>query len=187
VRDFDPTSHVSLAGSLLIAHPGLRDPNFARTVLFISSHDSKDGALGIILNRPSGRSVGDVLPNKPIGALAQVPLLLGGPVQQDQLTFASFHWSPETERMECKHHLLIPEAQEALEEEHTVVRAFIGYAGWGGGQLEEELAHRSWLVGKPWGDLLAGSPGPALWRNVTSTFGPWFKLVAEAPDDPSGN
>lgn len=186
MRDFDPST-LSLAGSLLIAHPGLRDPNFSRTVLFISAHDATEGALGIILNRPSGRSVGDLLPNKPIGNLAQLPVLLGGPVQQNQLTFASFRWSPETERMECRHHLLIPEAQEAMEQEHTEVRAFVGYAGWSGGQLEAELAQRSWLVAKPWPDVLTEAQTPVLWRNLTSSFGPWYRLIAEAPEDPSMN
>jgi putative transcriptional regulator len=186
VSDFDSSS-VSLAGSLLIAHPNLRDPNFHKSVLFISTHDAKAGALGMILNRPSGRTVGELLPNKPIGALAQLPVLLGGPVAQDQLVFASFHWLAETERMECKHHLLIPEALEALEEEHTEVRAFIGYAGWTAGQLEEELAQRSWLIGTPSSEILFEAQAPALWRNVTSTFGPKFRLIAEAPDDPGLN
>lgn len=187
VRDFDQSSNLSLAGSLLIAHPSLLDPNFCRTVLFIASHTKEDGALGVVLNRPSGRTVGDVLPNKPIGALAHVPLLVGGPVQQHQLTFAAFRWCPETERMDCRFQLLIPEAQEALEEEYTEVRAFVGYAGWSGGQLEEEMAQRSWLVARPWSDVLAAEQTPTLWRNVTSSFGPWYRLVAEAPEDPSTN
>ena len=186
MRDFEPST-ASLAGSLLIAHPGMLDPNFHRAVLFLSGHDASDGSFGVILNRPSGNSVGDVLPNKPLGALARVPVLLGGPVQPDQLLFAAFRWHEETARMECRHHLLIPDAQAALAEEHTEVRAFIGYAGWGKGQLESELAQKSWLVGKPARDILALDRVPELWRTVTSSFGPWFQLVAEAPEDPSKN
>lgn len=176
----------SLAGSLLIAHPGLLDPNFRRTVLLISEHD-KEGTFGLVLNRPTGRTLGELLPNKPIGALAQLPVLLGGPVQANQLIFASFHWSMETDRMHCRHHLQIPEAQEALEQEHTEVRAFIGYSGWTGGQIEAEMKEKSWLVAQPTLDLFAPGKHATLWRDVTSSFGPWFRLVAEAPDDLSSN
>jgi putative transcriptional regulator len=186
VREFEPSS-LSLAGSLLIAHPALLDPNFKKTVLFLSKHDAEEGSFGLVLNRPAGRLVGDVLPNKPLGELARVPVLLGGPVQQDQLIFASFRWHAETERMECQHHLLIPEAQEVLEQPDVTVRAFIGYAGWTKGQLEGELAQKAWLLTKPGMEVLQIDKSPTLWRDVTSGFGPWFRLVAEAPDDPSAN
>jgi putative transcriptional regulator len=186
VRDFESSS-LSLAGSLLIAHPGLLDPNFRRSVLFLSSNDANEGSLGMILNRPSGRTVGDVLPKKSLGELDHVPVLLGGPVQQDQLIFVSFRWIDDEDRMECHHHLAIPEAQELVTQEDTIVRAFIGYAGWGKGQLEGELAQKAWLISKPPRDVLAAERLPKLWREVTSGFGPWFKLVAEAPEDPSGN
>ena len=186
MREFGSSS-LSLGGSLLVSHPSLTDPNFHKTVIFISSNDPEEGSVGLILNRPAGRTVGDVLPNKPIGALARIPVFLGGPVSNDQLVFASFRWHPESERMECRHHLLIPDAQEAIEQEHTTVRAFIGYAGWTKGQLEGELAQRAWLVGKPGREVLAVEKLPVLWREVTSSFGPWFRLVAEAPDDPARN
>jgi putative transcriptional regulator len=186
VRDFESSS-LSLAGSLLIAHPGLLDPNFRRSVLFISANDPNEGSFGMILNRPSGRTVGDVLTNKSLGPLDQIPVLLGGPVQQDQLIFAGFRWVEEQGRMECRHHLMIPEAHELLADEDTIVRAFIGYSGWGKGQLEGELAQKAWLLTKADRDVLAPEKSSRLWRDATSQFGPWFKLVAEAPEDPSAN
>ena len=186
VREFESSS-LSLAGSLLIAHPALLDPNFRKTVLFLSKHDAEEGSFGLVVNRPAGRLVGDVLPNKPLGELARVPVLLGGPVQQDQLIFASFRWHAETERMECQHHLLIPEAQEVAEDPETTVRAFIGYAGWTKGQLEGELSQKAWLIGRPNPEVLEIDKSPTLWRDVMSNFGPWFRLVAEAPDDPTIN
>lgn len=155
-------------------------------MIFISEHDEQ-GAFGMVLNRPTGRMLGELLPNKPIGALAQLPVLLGGPVQANQLVFASFHWSMETERMHCRHHLLIPEAQEALEQEHTEVRAFIGYAGWTGGQIEAELGEKSWLIARPATELFLPGAHATLWRDLIGSFGPWFRLVAEAPDDLSSN
>jgi putative transcriptional regulator len=108
-------------------------------------------------------------------------------VALDQLTFVAFRWHPESERMECRHHLLIPDAQEAIEAEHTTVRAFIGYAGWGKGQLEGELAQRAWLVGQPGREALAAPALGGLWRTVVGSFGPRFRLEAEAPDEPGRN
>lgn len=89
--------------------------------------------------------------------------------------------------MECRHHLMLSDAREAFEDEETVVRAFVGYGGWSKGQLEGELAQKAWLVAKPTHDVLATRRCTTLWRELTSSFGPWFRLVAEAPDDPTVN
>lgn len=181
------SSSISLAGSLLIAHPHLLDPNFSKTVLFLSANDAQEGSFGLTLNRPSGRTVADLLPDRDLGALATVPVFLGGPVSTDQLIFASFHWRPQKQQLECQHHLVIDEAEQALAGGKAVVRAFVGYAGWSKGQLEGELATRSWLVQKPTREMLELERCPRLWREITSTFGPWFQLVAEAPDELSNN
>ena len=186
VREFESTSP-SLAGSILIAHPSLLDPNFRKSVLMLTANDPEEGSFALTLNRPSGRTVADVLPGKELGALARVPVLLGGPVSADQLIFASFLWHAETERLECRHHLLIEEATALVADDAVTVRAFIGYAGWTKGQLEGELAQRAWLVQKPGREVLDLEKAPTLWRDITSNFGPWFRLVAEAPDQPSRN
>lgn len=186
VREFGSSS-LSLAGSLLIAHPGLLDPNFRRSVLFLSTNDPQEGSFGLTLNRPSGRIVGDLLPDKPLGVLGQVPVFIGGPVSMDQLIFASFRWHVTDQRMECRHHLAIEDAEHVTADSETVLRAFVGYAGWGKGQLEGELAQRSWLVQRPAPTVLEYAKCPTLWREITSGFGPWFQLVAEAPEDISRN
>src|ERR1700757_931159 len=82
----------SLAGSLLVAHPNMLDPNFRRTVLFVSEHDPNDGALGVIINRPLDRQVADLVTDTPPVGLADVPVFLGGPVGKNQLMFAAFEW-----------------------------------------------------------------------------------------------
>ncbi len=186
MREF-ASSSISLAGSLLIAHPSLLDPNFRKTVLLISANDAQDGSFGLTLNRPAGHTVEEILPGKSLGPLGRVPVFLGGPVARDQLVFASFRWHEETERLECQHHLVIEEAEQVLQDESVIVRAFVGYAGWSKGQLEGELAQRSWLVGKPPRDVLDLARCPTLWRDITSTYGPWFQLLAEAPDEAGQN
>ena len=189
MREFDiGPSTPSLAGSLLISHPGLLDPNFRRTVIYLSAHDAKEGSFGLVLNRPSGQSVSDLLPDRDeLGALGDVPVLLGGPVSADQLSFAAFEWQRDKRRFECRHHIDIEEAQSLLESGDAAVRAFVGYAGWGKGQLEGELAQKAWLLAKPEEDLLSLPRAPRLWKDLLGSFGPWFRLVADAPEDVSGN
>jgi putative transcriptional regulator len=186
VREFGSSSS-NIAGSLLVAHPGLQDPNFRRAVLFISTNDPQEGSFGLTLNRLAGRAVGDVLAGKDLGALARVPVFLGGPVGVDQLIFAAFKWHPETQRIECRHHLGLEEAQESVNSEQTIVRAFIGYAGWSKGQLEGELAQRAWLVCKAGRELLDSDRCQHLWRETLRGLGPYFELIADAPDDLSRN
>src|ERR1700732_4344692 len=81
---------LSLAGSLLVAHPNMLDPNFRRAVLFISAHDAEDGALGVILNRPLDKQVADLVNDAPPEGLADVPVFLGGPMEKNRLMFAAF-------------------------------------------------------------------------------------------------
>lgn len=184
----EPVVTSSLAGSLLIAHPSMMDPNFHRAVIMLPDHTLKDGSFGLILNRPTGKFIGDLLQNQTLGQLARIPVLKGGPVQADQLLLAAFRWHPQTSMLECRHHISLEEAEQLATAQHHTVRAFVGYAGWSGGQLEGELAQRAWLVRRAdQEDVLELDRAPRVWRDLTSGFGPWFQLVAEAPDDPSMN
>ncbi len=180
MREF---ASAGLTGSLLIAHPELRDPNFVKTVLFIAAHTPKDGAIGLVLNRPTDRRVADLLPGQDLGPLTQLPVFFGGPVETEQLIFAAFCRDPKTGILQGYHHLGLEEAQALLETSQSVVRAYVGYSGWSKGQLEGELSQKAWLVGKPGSDVLSEKRCGLLWRDSVSGFGPWFRLVAEAPED----
>ena len=184
----EPVVTASLAGSLLIAHPSLADPNFHRTVIMLPEHSQAEGSFGLVLNRPTGKVIGDLLNDKPLGHLAAIPVLRGGPVQDDQLLLAVFRWHPQTNVLECRHHISLEEAEQLSTAQYHTVRAFVGYSGWTGGQLEGELAQRAWLVRRAdQEDILETERVQRVWRDLTSGFGPWFKLVAEAPDDPTLN
>jgi putative transcriptional regulator len=184
----EPVTTTTLAGSFLVAHPTMMDPNFHRTVIMLPDHSVKDGSFGLILNRPTGKTVGDLLRDKPLGPLARVPVLNGGPVQHDQLLLAAFRWHPQTNWLECKHHISLEEAETLAIAQYHTVRAFVGYSGWSSGQLEGELAQRAWLVRRAdVEDILEIERSPRVWRDLTATFGPWFQMVAEAPDEPGMN
>ena len=176
----------SLAGSLLVAHPSMADPNFRRTVLFISAHDPNDGALGIILNRPLDKQVADLVKEFPPDGLADVPVFMGGPVGKDQLMFAAFEWK-KGQGLKLNHNVDVEEASERVDQDPGSIRAFVGYAGWSAGQLEAEVKQSAWILQKPTRSTLAPERLPKLWFDIMRGMGPWFKMLAAAPDDPSLN
>jgi putative transcriptional regulator len=189
VREFSQSHSGSeeLSNSLLIAHPSLLDPNFRRSVVYITAHDSEEGSHGLIINRPTDNTVADLLPMEDMGALANLPVFIGGPVGQNQLTFAVFRKQSTSDIIECKAHLEIEEARELAGKRLTSVRAFIGYAGWSKGQLEGEVGQKSWIIRPPDRDLLDVKKSGEIWPSVMRGLGPWFRLLAAAPDDPSRN
>lgn len=181
------TPSLGLTGSLLIAHPNLLDPNFKRTVLYLPVHNPADGSFGLILNRPTGRTVEHFLPDQELGRIAGVPVFIGGPVAPDQITFAALSWNAADGVVECQTHIGIEDAWKVLDAEDASLRAFVGYSGWSGGQLESELAQKAWLVQKPDRNILDIGKCSDLWRVMLREQGPWFRLLASAPEDPSMN
>jgi putative transcriptional regulator len=160
----------ALTGRLLIAGPSLGDANFDRTIVFLLEH-SADGALGVIVNRPSEFSVGQALPLW-TGAVARPPVIFsGGPVEAGvALGLARVHeavecpgWSGVAGPVGSVDLSMDPDAIEAGIE---VARVFVGYAGWGAGQLDDELGGGAWLVvdAEP-DDLFTGEP-EHLWGEV---------------------
>lgn len=177
-----------MTGSLLVAHPNLLDPNFRRTVLVLSANDPKEGSLGFIINRPTGRLVSDLIPDREdFGALVRVPVCLGGPVNRDRLMFAALRWDHGLERVECRAHLSPEEARDLTHDAATSVRAFVGYAGWSAGQLESELSQRAWVVRPPEPQLLELETCEGLWPRIMRELGPWYRFMAASPEDPSLN
>ena len=177
----------SFAGSLLVAHPNMLDPNFRRTVLFLSEHCPNEGALGVIINRPLDRQVADLVTDEPPASLAEVPVFLGGPVGKNQLMFAAFEWQ-KSGGLKLNHNVALEQASDAAGQQDLVtIYAFVGYAGWGAGQLESELKQKAWPVQKANPSLLKLDRLPNLWFDIMRSLGPWYKMLAAAPDDPSLN
>jgi putative transcriptional regulator len=186
VRELPQNKEKSYAGSLLVAHPNMLDPNFRRAVLFISAHTPDDGALGVILNRPLEKKVSEVVSEAPLNALDKVPVFFGGPVGRDRLIFASLEWN-SGEGLKLNHNVDMDEANKQIGKNPGSIRAFIGYAGWGAGQLEAEMKQNAWVIRKPDRATMKLDRLPRLWFDIMRGLGPWFKLLAAAPDDPSLN
>ena len=174
----------NLAGSLLLAHPALRDPNFRRTVILMSVHND-DGAMGVVLNRPLDQRLGELNGEFLLGPLASVPVFRGGPVQTEQLLLAA--WQPHEEGFKLYFGIEPDKAGQLVVEEGVQVRAFLGYSGWTGGQLEGELKQNTWVISPVPGDLMRHKQDDALWRAVLGGMSHEWKLLADEPDDPTKN
>jgi putative transcriptional regulator len=176
----------------LLAHPGLRDPNFEKTVVFLSMQDAENGAFGVVLNRPTGKRLNELMPNEDLGELAMVPVYLGGPVGSDQLLLAAFRWQEDVATgggtWSWRHDLTLESALEIVEEEEdTILRVFAGYSGWSKGQLEKELHGNTWVVHAPGPGLLEPDLLPVLWRGLIRSHGPVFEFLTDAPDNLGNN
>lgn len=181
-RTTKPTA--SLAGSLLLAHPAMRDPNFHRTVILMSEHN-RDGAMGVVLNRPLDRRLGELNGDFALGPLASIPLFHGGPVHPEHLILAAWELRDDGFRL----HFGIEPAKAGLllATTGTLVRAFLGYSGWSRGQLEKELRQNTWVVADIPPDLLAGAQDGSLWSQILARKGDSWRLLAGEPEHPELN
>jgi putative transcriptional regulator len=163
------------------------DPNFRRSVVFLASHD-KEGSLGFILNRPTGKTIGELVEdNEELSVLRNVNVYIGGPVANNQLTVCVLEWDPAHHRLAVRHNIPASEAASWIGSPNVTVRAFIGYAGWGEGQLARELTQNSWILQTAGREILDHEYTSDAWRRILRGMGPWHQLMAMMPDDPSLN
>jgi len=178
----------STRGQLLIAGPGLGDPNFWRTVVLIVEH-SEAGALGLVLNRPSETTVGEAVSELDQLLDLDEPLFIGGPVQPSALIVLGQFADPNDAALIAFEDIGVL-ATGAPEDPSVVVlrgRAFVGHAGWGPGQLDSELARGDWIL-EPAREPDAFTATPSqLWEGVLTRKGGSYALVAKMPPDPSVN
>lgn len=184
MRERRKTSRETLAGSLLLAHPAMRDPNFRRSVVLMSAHNA-EGAMGVVLNRPMGKRLGELSGDFALGPLASVPLFTGGPVQNEQLVLAA--WQVRDDGFRLHFGVEPDKAIQLLEETGTHVRGFLGYSGWSAGQLENEMKLRTWIVADVPEDLLTHTQDDTLWRTVLGREGAEWRLLADEPENPEAN
>jgi len=180
-------------GRLLLATPPLDDPNFDRTVVYVLEH-REDGALGVVINRPTGETLTEPLDRWSDLQAAPASIFLGGPVEPDALIALALanrpvdepsdELSPVSGRVASADLMTDPALIAGLIDS---VRIFRGYAGWGPGQLEGEIDSGSWLVldAEP-DDVFADTPDD-LWRTVLRRQGGRLAWLATAPDDLSAN
>jgi putative transcriptional regulator len=181
----------SLRGHFLVASPHLPDPNFYHTVVLMVQHDD-EGALGLVLNRPTGNTVGDLwekVTQKPCACDRLV--MQGGPVEGPlmalhmQASLADDEVLPGVFLASTDKHL-----ERIVQQPHKPFLLFLGYAGWAGGQLESELKVGGWLTTKARREEIFGD-NDELWKEVSSRIGLDILgqgvLPSHIPEDPSVN
>ena len=177
----------SLQGQLLVSAPSLHDPNFRKTVVLIAHHD-EDGAMGLVLSRPSEVAAVDAVPALDGLPGAGGPVFVGGPVQPEAfIVLAEFDdvelaAAPIFERVG-----FMPADAEPVDLAISRMRLFAGYAGWGAGQLEAELEEPSWIVVDAEADDPFADDPDELWRTVLHRKGGPFELMVDMPFDPNLN
>jgi putative transcriptional regulator len=181
-----------LRGKLLVATPDLEDPNFFRTVVLVLEH-TEEGALGVVLNRPTTAELAEPLPAWAPLAAEPAVVFLGGPVRPDAAIglgrragdstevdgFAALFGELGTVDLERGPEVVAPPVDR--------VRVFAGYSGWDAGQLEGELATNGWFVvdaeaTDAWSDDPVG-----MWRDVLRRQRSELKVFADFPMDPASN
>jgi len=178
-QDDDP----ELTGSLLLAHPQLKDPNFAASVILLTQHD-KEGSLGVVLNRPTGESLGELNNDFADSGLAKVPVYEGGPVNGSQIMLAAWKVVPEEAQFQLFFGMDPSAAQLKMSADPELnFRAFRGYSGWGEGQLMGELDDNAWLVSPVDADSIAHREGFELWRHLITAMNPELGLLALSPEN----
>ena len=176
-----------LQGKLLVSSPALIDPNFRKTVVLITHHD-EDGAMGLVLTRPSDVPAADAVPSLDVLPGSGEPVFVGGPVQPLAfMVLAEFDNVDQAAATVFERVGFMHAESEPEELEISRFRLFAGYSGWGAGQLEAELAEPSWIVvdAEP-DDAFADDP-EELWRTVLHRKGGAFELMEHMPYDPGLN
>ena len=178
----------SARGQLLIAGPTLLDPSFWRTVVLIVEH-SEQGALGLVLNRPSETTVGETVPQLESLLALEDPMFIGGPVQPSSMMVLAQFENPGDAALLAFDDVGVMGIGDPDDEPTsvTVGRAFVGHAGWGPSQLEAEIARGDWFLERArFEDAFATEP-EALWPRVLERKGGSYALIARMPADPSMN
>jgi len=181
------TSTSYLANHLLIAMPGLDDPNFSRGVTFLCQHNA-DGALGIVVNRLSNYLLGEVLEQMEISTadtkISQMPVYAGGPVQMDRGFVVHEPGESYDSTFKVSDEICVTTSRDvlaAMAEGRGPKRALLalGYAGWGAGQLEEEIKENSWLSVPSNTSILFETPLEARWLAAAQLAGVDMRLLTD--------
>lgn len=168
----------SLCNHFLIAMPALEDPNFHHTATYICEHN-EDGALGVIINRPLGLQLGDILQHMDIDYndnIATTTVYMGGPVQSDRgfvLHETLGNWEAtlkvtDTMGVTSSSDILKAIAEGKGPQNYLIT---LGYAGWGPGQLEEEIVGNTWLNGEASMRIVFNTPDEQRWEAAAAQIG----------------
>jgi putative transcriptional regulator len=174
-------------GNLLLAHPALQSEVFRHSVIGIARYHSGHGAVGVVLNKPLRLTLEDFDPEKWCG-LADIPVFDGGPVGKNMLIISGLEWHKSQGILrwyfDLSHKTALDMARRCPS---VVLKAFVGYTGWGDGQLENEVQTHSWIVAPMAPDYIFASSIGHMWQDLMMHFHPQLTVSTSLPADPSLN
>ncbi len=180
-------------GSLLIANPVLPDPNFSRTVILLCDHDEQ-GSFGLVINRSTQLKAPDLFLNIHILKSYNEKIYLGGPVSQSMVFFLCRSSSAAGKLDEvCSGVYLgsnletLKSLYSSLENPEQDIRFYLGYSGWSGGQLAEEMEQNSWLVQRANEQFIFLDSESSIWPQAVNSLGEKYQYLTKAPVNPQWN
>ncbi len=172
-------SDFSLKNKFLIAMPALDDPNFFHSVAYICEHN-KDGALGIVINYPMDILFGEMLGHMQLDAgsdeIAGRAVYSGGPVHQERGFVIHSPVGQWDSSLQVSDEVALTTSRDVVEalargEGPSQALVALGYAGWGAGQLEEEIANNAWISGPADPEIIFKTPVENRWRSAAALLG----------------
>jgi len=170
---------LDLTNQFLIAMPALMDPNFHQTVTYVCAHN-EEGAMGIVINRPMQIELGEVLSQMDLApadaSIGRIAVFEGGPVQRDRGFIIHRPAAQWNSTISVSDELAVSTSRDILQAIATGngpqdALIALGYAGWGAGQLEQELLQNAWLSGPVDLDILFRTPVAERWRAAAALLG----------------
>jgi putative transcriptional regulator len=169
----------NLTNHFLIAMPGLQDPNFEKSVTYICEH-SEDGAMGIVINNPLSIPVSEILEQLDIdekaSGIPDNPIYLGGPVNGERGFVLHDNDTEWDSTLRVKDGISVTTSRDILVSiasgtgpERSLIA--LGYAGWGSGQLEQELADNAWLAVPADKAIIFDLPPEERWNAAAAELG----------------
>jgi putative transcriptional regulator len=171
-----PGRDPSLAPVLLLSMPQMLDPNFTRTVILLAEY-SQRGAFGLVVNRQMSEPAIDVVrPEPPLDIQKDVHLFVGGPVEPHRAWVLTARRDLDEDALEIAEGVYLSAAPHLIRQALSSVpdpqtRLVIGYAGWGPGQLDDELAASAWLMAPVQNDLVFDTPVERMWETAIRRLG----------------
>jgi len=180
-------------GSLLIANPVLPDPNFSRTVILLCDHDDQ-GSFGLVINRSTQLKAPDLFLNINILKSYNEKIYLGGPVSQSMVFFLCRSPAAAGKLDEVCSGVYLGSNLETLESLYSSlenpeqdIRFYLGYSGWSGGQLAEEMEQNSWLVQRANEQFIFLDSESLIWPKAVNSLGKKYQYLTKAPVNPQWN
>lgn len=162
-----------------------RDKDFCETVVLIHTHTEKEGAMGVILNRPCHRLLGHAQSEFSEGPLAHLPIHFGGPVSDNRLALGGWKFGSRGPAS-IRYGISREEAADLAKAGDYKLFAFVGYAGWSPGQLENELRLNAWVV-CPFERSVSALEERDFWKALLAQNRPDLRLVLDSPSNPELN